>query len=291
MSDIDADHWLNIPAEHAKNGKAHRVYLTPLARQQIEASSLLFRDVSPTTVQAAVASVAGSAWCCGALDAARFAPFVCFALRRPRRCTARHRQAAEPHDTGRRFAAGLPAVGMVRRAQASGDRSGGACCPRRQGEGMSKAPAKRPRKPYVPAVPAERIEAMIWALHGHIHAGEHEYEPLSHAAAREIMDLLYKVRDGKPQATRRPDSNARAAAVARDLMSALGVQRKDAIDAAYNEPNGDFRTLERRFVRAMAGFAKLANPPDSDMDELIRAACRTPAGAPRGRQSRQRRDS
>jgi integrase len=55
-SDIDAEHWLTIPAAHAKNGKAHRVYLPKLARQQIaaDAAPVLFRGVSPTAVQAAL---------------------------------------------------------------------------------------------------------------------------------------------------------------------------------------------------------------------------------------------
>jgi integrase len=54
--DIDAQHWLTIPAGHAKNGKAHRAYLAPLARLQIEAEAnpSLFRDVSPTAVQSAL---------------------------------------------------------------------------------------------------------------------------------------------------------------------------------------------------------------------------------------------
>lgn len=53
-TDIDAEHWLTIPAAHAKNSKEHRVYLPPLARQQIEAGAApqLFRAVSPTAVQA-----------------------------------------------------------------------------------------------------------------------------------------------------------------------------------------------------------------------------------------------
>jgi integrase len=34
-NEIDSE-WWTIPAERAKNGKAHRVYLTPMARQIIK---------------------------------------------------------------------------------------------------------------------------------------------------------------------------------------------------------------------------------------------------------------
>jgi len=53
---LDADGWLHFPASVMKNGKPHDAYITPLARQQIEAQAVpvLFRAVSPTAVQAAV---------------------------------------------------------------------------------------------------------------------------------------------------------------------------------------------------------------------------------------------
>jgi len=47
------DDWLFIPAEHSKNGRAHRVYLVPETREQFNGRSpLLFHGVSPTAVQA-----------------------------------------------------------------------------------------------------------------------------------------------------------------------------------------------------------------------------------------------
>ena len=51
---IAADHWLQMPAEVMKNGKPHKVFLSPLAYQQIEpdAKPALFKAVSPTAVQA-----------------------------------------------------------------------------------------------------------------------------------------------------------------------------------------------------------------------------------------------
>jgi integrase len=45
--------WLTIPPEHAKNGKAHRVFIVPEMRAQFDGGApLLFRAVSPTAVQA-----------------------------------------------------------------------------------------------------------------------------------------------------------------------------------------------------------------------------------------------
>jgi integrase len=53
---IDNDGWLNLPAVAMKKGKAHRAFLSPLARAQIEGAARpdLFRSVSPTAVQAAL---------------------------------------------------------------------------------------------------------------------------------------------------------------------------------------------------------------------------------------------
>jgi integrase len=53
---LGADDWLALPPDVMKNGKPHRVYVSSLARQQIEpqAAPVLFRAVSPTAVQAAV---------------------------------------------------------------------------------------------------------------------------------------------------------------------------------------------------------------------------------------------
>jgi integrase len=53
---LDAEGWLHLPASVMKNKKPHRVFVSPLARAQIErdAAPALFRSVSPTAVQAAV---------------------------------------------------------------------------------------------------------------------------------------------------------------------------------------------------------------------------------------------
>jgi integrase len=54
LADIDNEQTLTIPAAVTKNGRAHHVYLAPLARKQIEkdAAPHLFRSMSPTAVQA-----------------------------------------------------------------------------------------------------------------------------------------------------------------------------------------------------------------------------------------------
>lgn len=53
---IGKDGWLRLPASVMKNAKPHAVFLSPLARAQIEAGAKphLFRCVSPTAVQSAV---------------------------------------------------------------------------------------------------------------------------------------------------------------------------------------------------------------------------------------------
>lgn len=53
---IGGDHWLRLPPEVMKNAKPHKVFVSPLARAQVErgAAPNLFRGVSPTAVQAAV---------------------------------------------------------------------------------------------------------------------------------------------------------------------------------------------------------------------------------------------
>lgn len=63
---VDGD-WLTIPAEHSKNGKAHRVYLTPETHKQFDdkAAPLLFNPTTPTAVQAWLKrhqSESGNAW-------------------------------------------------------------------------------------------------------------------------------------------------------------------------------------------------------------------------------------
>ena len=98
--------WLFIPAEHSKNGRAHRVYLLPETREQFNGRHpLLFRAVSPTAVQAWVRRLQ--------LDVNEKPRDEWLQLRPIDRETGERMPAWTPHDLRRTFSTRLGELGVA----------------------------------------------------------------------------------------------------------------------------------------------------------------------------------
>jgi len=170
-----------------------------------------------------------------------------------------------------------------------------------------KPPARKrrgPSKKYAPPIPAEQIDAMIWALHFHrLPIGDQDHQSLPYEAARAIAALLYLIRDGPlPKSSKRNTHDKRKALVARELIVTFRLAKPDAIGAAYfdeieaarkrDDPTKVIEACTRRFERHAAAISSLegrrqsANPASAkflvNVDPIfslaIGAAKRTEAG-------------
>lgn len=102
-----SDDWLLIPAEHSKNRRAHRVYVTPELREQFNGTTRLFRAVTATGVQAWVRRLQFN------VDGDK-APREPWAGMRPiDRETGKPMPPWTPHDLRRTFATRLGELGVA----------------------------------------------------------------------------------------------------------------------------------------------------------------------------------
>jgi hypothetical protein len=128
---------------------------------------------------------------------------------------------------------------------------------------------------YVPPFPRDRLEALKLALLDHLNAGVIEQcKPLSERATKELLRLIETLIYGPPKVSRSPD--VRAVAVAADIIDLFEVRdKKDAVEAAFNDASRDVDSLVRQYDRILPTLAKGERPVVASYDDVIRAYKRT----------------
>ena len=122
------------------------------------------------------------------------------------------------------------------------------------------------RKPYVPPIPDERLDAMISALRKHaIATASKPLGPISSTMAVDIYWTIVGMRYGRPPPTRGDPANVRATAIVRDMVDMFDCPIDEAILAAFPNPNGvDLSSLKRNYYKLLkvAGRAPFSGPSD-----------------------------